>query len=71
MLKSEIHLDEEVDNTERKFGEVREYFPVKVISASGLYKWAMFTESEIDRAIIRADKNREDIPKSVWEKIFG
>lgn len=31
----------------------------------------MFTENEIQIAIERAKKNKEDIPKSLWESIFG
>lgn len=71
MADSEIRMSEAVDNTERKFGEALEYFPAKVVRKDGSEAWAMFTESDLERAIARAEKNKEDIPKSIWEKIFG
>ena len=71
MANSSIRLDEKVENTERKFGAALEYYPVEVITESGETQWAMFTQSEIDVAIDRATKNKEDIPKSLWESIFG
>jgi hypothetical protein len=71
MANSTIHLNEKVENTERKFGAALEYYPVEVINESGNTQWAMFTQSEIDVAVERATKNKEDIPKSLWESIFG
>lgn len=71
MTRSEIILNEKVDNTERKFGEALEYYPVKIVRDNDDDTWAMFTESEINNAIERAMKNKEDIPKSLWESIFG
>jgi hypothetical protein len=71
MASSEIILTEKVENTERKFGEALEYFPSKVVREDGSKTWAMFTEAEIETAIDRAMKNKEDIPKSLWDSIFG
>jgi hypothetical protein len=71
MADSKILMHEVVNNTERKFGEALEYFPVEVENKDGQTVWAMFTENEIKNAIERAEKNKEDIPKSLWEKIFG
>lgn len=71
MPKSEIRMDEVVKNTERKFGEALEYYPVKIVNENGHETWAMFTENEIINATERAMKNKEDIPKSIWENIFG
>lgn len=71
MAKSVIKMNEVVENTERKFGEALEYFPVKIENEDGSETWAMFTETEIINATERAMKNKEDIPKSLWESIFG
>jgi len=71
MASSIIKLDEQVDNTERKFGEALEYYPTEIVLKDGTETWAMFTQSEIDTAIKRAAKNREDIPKSLWESIWS
>ena len=70
-MGSKINLTEKIENTERKFGEALEYFPAKVVNAEGVEEWAMFTETEITKAVERAKKNKEDIPKSVWDKFFG
>ncbi len=71
MAQSKILFENKVDNTERTFGSATEYHPVKVVRAEGDEVWAMFTENEINKAIARADKNKEDIPQSVWQRIFG
>jgi len=71
MADSLIKMNEVVDNTERKFGEILEYFPVQIETKDGSKTWAMFTENEIEIAITRADKNKEDIPKSLWGSIFS
>ena len=71
MASSKILFEDKVDNTDRKFGSALEYFPVKVVKSDGQESWAMFTEAEIDKAIDRASKNKEDIPKSLWDKFFG
>ena len=71
MADSTIHLNDKVENTERKFGEALEYYPVEVVLENGDSQWAMFTKGEIDSAVERATKNKEDIPKSLWESIFG
>ncbi len=71
MANSIIKLSEKVDNTERKFGEALEYYPAEVVQEDGTETWAMFTQSEIDNAIARAMKNKEDIPQTMWESIWG
>jgi len=71
MAKSVIRIDEKVENKDRKFGAALEYYPIQVILENGDETWAMFTQDEIDRAMERAAKNKEDIPQSVWEKVFG
>lgn len=70
-IDSIIKMNEVVDNTERKFGEALEYYPVRVKTKEGEDSWAMFTENEIKDAMERASKNKEDIPKTLWKKLFG
>lgn len=70
-MSSKILMEDKVENTERKFGAALEYYPVKVEKENGETVWAMFTKDEIENAIERADKNKEDIPKSLWESIFS
>ena len=71
MADSKIYLTEKVDNTERKFGEALEYFPAEIVLEDGTKSWVMFTQSEIDVARKRAEKNKEDIPSSLWESIWS
>lgn len=71
MSSSKIDLTDMVENKERKFGSALYYLPVKVNDKDGYTQWAMFTESEVEKAIARANKNKEDIPKSLWKSIFG
>lgn len=71
-MSSKIELTDKVENTQRKFGEIKGfYYPVKVYDEYGTYQWAMFTESTIQDAIKRAEKNEEDIPKTLLERLFG
>lgn len=70
MANSKIYLADKIDNTQRKFGSAKEYIPVKVYNKDGDMMWAMFTEDVIEYAIQRALKNREDIPKTLWDSIF-
>lgn len=69
-MASSILMSEVVDNKDRKFGEALIYVPVKVVAKDGCESWAMFTENEIMVAQERADKNKEDIPKSMWDSFF-
>jgi len=71
MADSIIKLEERVDNTERKFGAALDYFPSQILLEDGTKLWAMFTKTEIDNAIKRAEKNKEDIPKTLWESIWN
>ena len=71
MANSKIYMEDVVENTERKFGAAKEYFPVKIINSDDSETWAMFTETELINANERAMKNKEDIPQSVWKKLFG
>ncbi len=70
-MKSKIHLAEKVENKDRRFGSQLEYFPVMVAYSGGETSPALFTKSQIEKAIARAERNPEDIPgESFWEKLF-
>ena len=74
MIKSNIRLEEVVENKNRKFGANLEYYPTIVCRGNGPAVPALFTENEIETAIIRANKNPEDCPekeKTFWQSIFG
>jgi len=73
IMKSKIYLNDVVENTERKFGSNVQYFCCDVEFEDGKILPAMFTASNIEIAIDRANKNKEDIPKqeSWYAKIFG
>lgn len=71
-MKSKIYLKEIVNNKDRKFGSTLAYYPIRIEDEDGVVANALFTKSQIDKAIIRADRNPEDIPdKTVWQIIFG
>jgi len=71
-MKSKIYLEELVDNKDRKFGSTLEYYPVRIESNDGHIVNALFTNSQLDKAIFRANKNPEDVPElTIWESIFG
>ena len=53
-----------VVNTKRKFGEAGCYYYAKVTLPNGIKKDALFLESSVDDALIRAEKQREDVPRS-------
>lgn len=59
-MKSEIYLSERVDNTDRKFGSLTYYFPVKIVDFNGKIIPALFSRPELDIAIKRAESNPED-----------
>lgn len=71
-MKSEIHLTEEVDNKDRKFGSALNYFPAYVIADNGDKEPALFTHDQITEAMARAKRNPEDIPqKTFGDTLFG
>jgi hypothetical protein len=69
-VKSKVLLEEEVLNTERKFGSDTKYFPAYVKFTDGEHLPAMFTLDQIEDAIERANKNPEDMPK-MHKKFLG
>ena len=71
-MKSKIYLEEVVDNKDRKFGSTLEYYPIRIEAENGDIVNALFTKSQLDKAIFRAYSNPEDVPETtVWESIFG
>jgi hypothetical protein len=72
-MDSKIYLNDVVDNKERKFGANPQYVCCEVVFEDGRTLPSMFTFSNIEIAIDRANKNKEDIPKheSWWCKLFG
>jgi hypothetical protein len=56
-------MSEKVDNKERLFGSQSEYFPLHVEDLEGNLIPALLTRSQLEVAIKRASKNKEDVPK--------
>lgn len=74
-MKSKIILTEKVSNKQRAFGSVNDYYPAKILLPDGREKVALFTENQIEVAINRASKNKEDVEqtqkKSLWSLLLG
>lgn len=71
-MKSKLYIKEIVENKDRKFGSILQYYPAKVELDDGSIENALFTEDQINVALERASENPEDIPEdSLWQKIFG
>ena len=67
-MHSKIYLDDKVPNTERRFGQAPEYYPVMIVTGSRRFP-AMFTPAQISEAMERAAGNPEDIPKpGLWQR---
>lgn len=71
-MKSKIYIDEMVENKDRKFGSVLEYYPVRLVDEDDTKFNALFTKKELETALARAEANPEDIPKKTFlESLFG
>jgi len=72
-IDSKLILNEMVPNTDRMFGSQAEYFPIYVEQENGDLVPALFTKSQIEVAIKRANQNEEDVPKrnTFLSFIFG
>ena len=73
-IKSKLFLSEKVKNTSPKINSDAEYFCAYLVLEDGSVKPALFTDFDIKKAITRAEKNPEDMPKqhiSWFNKIFG
>ena len=73
-MKSRIVLGEIVLNEKRKFGSLKHYYPCSILDVDGTEAPAMFSKDQIVKAMARADKNPEDVPKierSFWAQVFG
>ncbi len=62
-LDSKILSTEEVDNKDRKFGSNLSYYPAYVVKVDGVEVPALFTKTQLEEAISRAEANPEDMPK--------
>ena len=60
-MHNRIDLNENTNNDLRKFGSANVYYPVIVKTNDGEYP-ALFTKGEIEKALVRAEKNEEDCP---------
>ena len=64
-MKSKIYTEEAVENTIRKFGSNKKYFPCTIDGEP-----ALFTENALKVAKATAQANKEDIPgKTFWEAL--
>ncbi|MCK5783861.1 MAG: hypothetical protein KAH06_05400 [Desulfobacterales bacterium] len=71
-MKSKIYLEEEIENTERKFGSARSYNPVMIVDRDGNETPGMMTRAMIKDMEKRAARNPEDVPgETFWRKLFG
>lgn len=72
-MKSEIHIKEEVENKDRKFGSDLSYYPVMIIDRDANRTPALFTRAQVKEAKDRAKKNPEDIhgEKTFFERLMG
>ena len=72
-MESKILLSEAVENKDRRFGSNLIYHPAVVIKENGEEVNALFSESQITVAMMRAERNPEDIPedKTFWQSFFG
>ena len=67
-MESVIRIDEVVENTERKFGSSKYYYPCQIVNEDGELVNALFTQDQINDAIFRPEKNPEDMPDvSFWD----
>lgn len=56
-----IDLNKPIDNTDRKFGSVNEYFITQIKLKNGVTTYGLLTEREVLAAVKRAENNVEDI----------
>lgn len=73
-IKSKLFLNEVVKNSKPKINSDSEYYGAYVVLADGTVKPALFTDFDITKAITRAEKNPEDMPKqykSLFHRLFS
>jgi hypothetical protein len=61
-VSSVLNKKEEVENKNAHMNADKSYFPCYVLDKEGKEHQALFTEEQINTAIERGSKNREDIP---------
>ena len=63
-MKSVLYRKEKIDNKERHFGAAEQYYPAWVVDSNGKERFALFLETEVERALYRGERNPEDlVPK--------
>ena len=70
-MKSKLHADDLVHNTNRKFGASEEYLPFEFVEFDGGKRFGLFTASEVAVALTRGDANPEDRPASLWQSFLN
>ena len=60
----------EVENTQPHWAAAKKYNHLRVQFPDGVEKSLLFTDKEIVRALNRAEKNIEDLPKVGWIRDF-
>ena len=60
-MKSKVLKEERIENKDRKFGECKYYFPVKIYNEKGEWCPGLFTEAQIEDALKRGHNNPEDV----------
>jgi hypothetical protein len=66
-MKSKIFKNEKIKNKTWKFNEALEYYPCYIDN-----KFALFTETDLERALTRGKKNIVPEPeKSIFNKLIG
>ena len=72
VMKSKVYIEDFVENKDRKFGSNLGWYAAEIIGKKGEKIPAFFTEADIRDAVIRAQKNPEDVPeKSFFQNLFG
>lgn len=70
-MESKIYIKEKVQNKDAYRSAAKHYYPVLIVYPSGIVSKALFTMSDITKAEIRGDKNKEDFPaetKPTWKQ---
>jgi hypothetical protein len=74
-IKSKLYIADKIENTQRRFGENRDYVPAFIVFPDGTQKPALFTSAAIVLAVGRASDNPEDAGSfedpGFLKRIFG
>ena len=70
-MKSRLHADDLIYNSDRKFGAADEYLPFEFVAFDGGKRFGLFASSEVAVALSRGNANPEDRPLSLWQSFLG